>query len=62
MAYLYARDEPMIKEWVEANKTPEGAQVYLDRYVYGVADHQEYLDLIGRGRLDELVAMRERRE
>jgi glutaconate CoA-transferase subunit A len=62
MAYVYARDEPMIKEWVEANKTPEGAQAYLDRYVYGVPDHQAYLELIGRGRLDDLVAMRERRE
>jgi glutaconate CoA-transferase subunit A len=62
MAYLYARDELMIKEWIEANATPEGAQSYLDKYVHGVADHQEYLELIGRGRLDELVTMRERRE
>ncbi len=62
MAYLYARDEPMIKEWIEANATEEGAQAYIDKYVRGVADHQEYLDLIGRDRLDRLVEMRERRE
>ena len=52
----------MIKDWVNANKTAEGAQAYLDKYVHGVADHQEYLDLIGQERLDELVQMRERRE
>jgi hypothetical protein len=62
MAYLYGRDEPMIKEWVEANKTAEGAQVYLDKYVYGVANHQEYLELIGQERLDKVVELRERRE
>lgn len=62
MAYLYARDEPMIKEWIEANGTEEGAQAYIDKYVRGVADRQEYLELIGRDRLDRLVEMRERRE
>ena len=62
MAYLYARDEPMIKDWVTANKTAEGAQAYLDKYVHGVADHQEYLELIGQERLDELAQMRESRE
>jgi hypothetical protein len=62
MAYLYARDEPMIKEWVGANKTAEGAQAYLDKYVYGVANHEEYLKLIRQERLDNLVEMRERRQ
>lgn len=62
MAYLYGRDEPLIKDWVSANKTPEGAQAYLEKYVYGVADHQEYLDLIGQERLARLVEIREKRE
>ena len=62
MAYLYARDEPMIKEWIGANKTAEGAQAYLDKYVYGVANHEEYLKLIRQERLDKLVEMRERRQ
>jgi glutaconate CoA-transferase subunit A len=62
MAYLYARDEPGIKEWVEANKTVEGAQGFLDKYVYGVADHQAYLELFEQERLDKLVEMREKRE
>lgn len=52
MCYLYERDEEGIKEWVEASSTAEGAQAYLDRYVYGVKNHQEYLELIGQERLD----------
>jgi hypothetical protein len=62
MAYLYERDDVVYREWIEASKTPEGAQAYLDKYVYGVKDHQAYLDLIGKARLDQLVEQRERRE
>ncbi|NOY98740.1 MAG: CoA transferase subunit A [Chloroflexi bacterium] len=62
MAYVYGRDETAIKEWVRMSKTPEGAKAYLDKYVYGVEDHQEYLDLFGPARLDQLIAERERRE
>jgi acyl CoA:acetate/3-ketoacid CoA transferase alpha subunit len=62
MAYLYGRDEPGIKEWVEMSKTAEGAQEYLDKYVYGVKNHAEYLELIGEERLRECDALREKRE
>jgi glutaconate CoA-transferase subunit A len=61
MAYLYERDEAVYREWIEASKTAEDAQAYLDKYVYGVENHQEYLDLIGKERLAQLVAERERR-
>lgn len=61
MAYVYGRDEPVIKEWVESSRTEEGARAYLDKYVYGVANHQEYLQLVGRQRLDQLVDEREKR-
>ena len=61
MAYMYGRDEPVIREWVEASKTAEGAKGYLDKYVYGVANHQEYLELIGQERLSQLVNEREQR-
>jgi glutaconate CoA-transferase subunit A len=57
MCYLYERDEPHIRKWVEASKTVETTQAYLDKYIHGVADHQEYLDLIGHDRLQELKAM-----
>jgi acyl CoA:acetate/3-ketoacid CoA transferase alpha subunit len=57
MYYTYARDEDQIKEWVEASKTEEGSQDYLDKYVYTLKDHGEYLDLIGRDHLHELEGM-----
>jgi len=57
MCYVYERDEPHIKKWVELSKTVEGTQAYLDEYIHAVADHQEYLDLIGRDRLRELREM-----
>jgi acyl CoA:acetate/3-ketoacid CoA transferase alpha subunit len=62
MAYLYGRDEPGIKEWVEMSKTDQGAQEYLDKYVYRLKDHSEYLELIGEERLQACVDLRERRE
>ena len=54
MAYLYDRDEEHLREFLEATKTEEGTQKYLEKYVYGVRDHQEYLELIGEERLEEL--------
>ena len=57
MCYDYERDEPQIKEWVEASKTPEDTQRYLEKYITGLKDHQEYLALIGETRLQELRDM-----
>ena len=62
MAYLYGRDEPGIQEWVEMSKTDEGAKAYLDKYVYGLDTHDDYLSLIGEQRLQECVELREKRE
>jgi len=61
MAYVHERDEPGIREWVEASKTVEGAQSYLEKYIYNLADHEQYLALVGKERLDRLVAEREKR-
>jgi len=57
MAYVYERDEPHIKAWVEASKTPETAGIYLEKYIHNVRDHAEYLALIGQERLDQLKDM-----
>lgn len=62
MAYLYGRDEPGIKEWVEMSKTAESSIEYLNKYVFGVRNHNEYLELIGKDRLRQCVELRERRE
>jgi len=51
MCYQYRRDEAQIKEWVKASEDAATAKAYLDKYVYGVKDHQEYLGLIGKERL-----------
>jgi len=61
MAYLYGRDEPGIREWVESSKTAEGAQAYLEKYIYGLKDHKAYLKLIGEERLKQVVELREKR-
>jgi len=61
MAYVYGRDEPGIKEWVETSKTDEGAREYLDKFIYNLKDHNEYLELIGDKRMKECVKLRERR-
>lgn len=62
MAYLYCRDEPEIKAWVEASETDETAQAYLQEWIYDLPDHRAYLDKVGQERLDRLVEGRERRE
>jgi len=43
--YDYDADE--IKRYVEAAKKPDLWKAYLDKYVYGVKDHWEYLELVG---------------
>jgi acyl CoA:acetate/3-ketoacid CoA transferase alpha subunit len=57
MCYLYERDEPQIKAWVEASKTVESTRAYIAKYIDNLANHQEYLALIGESRLQELKDM-----
>jgi len=47
MPYQYFFDEEHIGEWLELSKTAEGVKEYFDKYVFGVADFDEYLKLIG---------------
>ena len=54
MCYVHVRDETQIKEWVEASTKPETTQAYLEKYIYGVQNHQEYLEKIGWERLEAL--------
>jgi acyl CoA:acetate/3-ketoacid CoA transferase alpha subunit len=51
MGGMYERDEEHIKEYVEGSKDVAYVEGYLDKWVYGVKDHDEYLDLVGRDRL-----------
>ncbi len=54
MCYHYERDEGQIRDWVKASETKETTDAYLAKYIHGVRDHQEYLDLIGAARLEAL--------
>jgi glutaconate CoA-transferase subunit A len=45
--HAYDYDADHIRRYVDASKTAEGFQEYLDKYVYGVQDHWAYLDLVG---------------
>jgi 3-oxoacid CoA-transferase subunit A/glutaconate CoA-transferase subunit A len=47
MPYLYYSDEEHMAEWLRLSKTPEGIKSYLEKYVYGVENFEEYLVLIG---------------
>jgi acyl CoA:acetate/3-ketoacid CoA transferase alpha subunit len=47
MPYLYFFDEEHIGEWLQVSRTPEGAEVYFERYVHGVRDFDEYLQEVG---------------
>ena len=61
MAYMYGRDEEHIRDYVKATKTKEGTEEYLKKYIFDVPDHEAYLDLIGRDRLEGLKALAPRR-
>lgn len=61
MAYVYCRDEPEIRAWVEANKTAEGAAAYLKEWVYDLPDHGAYVEKLGEERIAALIEGREKR-
>ncbi|MCI0476040.1 MAG: hypothetical protein L0Y55_07315 [Anaerolineales bacterium] len=43
----YDYDAEQIEAYVQAQETRESFRAYLDRYVYGVKDHWEYLERVG---------------
>ncbi len=49
---LYERDEEHIRGYFTESKDPEKVEAYLDKWIYGVKNHEEYLDLVGRERLE----------
>ncbi|MEO0093991.1 MAG: CoA-transferase [candidate division WOR-3 bacterium] len=57
MCYRYWRDEEHLKNFLEDSKDPAKTKAYLDKYIYGVKNHEEYIKLIGMDRLKKLQAM-----
>jgi 3-oxoacid CoA-transferase subunit A/glutaconate CoA-transferase subunit A len=47
MPYLYYIDEEFLNEWLEAAKSIEGVENFLDKYVYSVDSLEDYLKRIG---------------
>lgn len=47
MPYRYFFDEEHIREWLTLSRTEEGTREYFEKYVFGVADFDEYLERIG---------------
>ena len=54
MAGRYERDEQHIKSYFEDSKDEAKQKDYLDKWVYGVKSHEEYLTLVGETKLNEL--------
>lgn len=48
---FYDTDVEHLKEYVQAGREAKAFKEYLEKYVYSVKDHFEYLDLIGLRRL-----------
>lgn len=55
----YDYDLDFLKDYQQQAKSPEGFRGFLDRYVFGITDHYEYLDSIGLQRLFALQRPKE---
>ena len=58
MNSYYWRDEEHLKEYMEVIKTEEGTADYLKRTVHDLPDHEAYVKMIGKEKLDALVEAR----
>ena len=50
----YDRDNRFYLEWEAISRDPEALRTWLDTWVHGTADHDEYLARLGQERLDAL--------
>jgi acyl CoA:acetate/3-ketoacid CoA transferase alpha subunit len=51
---LYDADFEHMNEFFKAERDPAAMEKYLDQYVYSCKTHQEYLEKIGKSKLEEL--------
>ena len=47
MPGMYYSDEEHMAEWLSLSRSDKGVKEYLDKYVYGVKTHEEYIELVG---------------
>ncbi|MFW6104828.1 MAG: CoA transferase subunit A [Candidatus Bipolaricaulota bacterium] len=43
----YYYDEEHISEWLKLSKEPDGIEKYLNKYVFGVENFEDYLEIVG---------------
>jgi glutaconate CoA-transferase subunit A len=47
MPYEYYSDEEHLAEWLQAEEDPETYRAFLEKFIYGTQDFNEYLELCG---------------
>ncbi|MDI6868843.1 MAG: CoA-transferase [Coprothermobacterota bacterium] len=47
MPYEYYSDEEHLAEWLQAEDDPETYRLFLEKYIYGAKNFEEYLELCG---------------
>ena len=58
MPYQYYFDEEHYGEWIEASRSEEGVEEYVEEYITGTSDYEEYLEAVGgEEKLAELEAI-----
>ncbi len=61
MCYRYWRDGEHLQQFLKDSADPAKTKTYLDKWVYGVKNHQEYVELVGYDRLKMLESQIGRR-
>jgi len=61
MSGLYERDEQHIKNYANDSKNEMLVKDYLNKWIYSVKNHKEYLKLVGTKRLDKMRIVRSER-
>ncbi len=51
---FYNVDDAHMRQYMEASRSQEGMDSYLDTYVRGIPDHYAYLDMMGSRRLSDI--------
>lgn len=54
----YFSDEEHLKEWLTVEKDPDTFKAFLDKHIYGCADHADYVNL--NGGLEKIRALKEK--
>uniref|UniRef100_A0A7V3PV22 CoA transferase subunit A n=1 Tax=candidate division WOR-3 bacterium TaxID=2052148 RepID=A0A7V3PV22_UNCW3 len=54
MCYRYWRDEEHLLQFYKDSADPEKTKAYLDKWIYGCRNHEEYINLVGIDRLKKL--------